>query len=929
MRFVFRLLSIVLVVLAMAQARGDGEEAPSVEDLEFFEAKIRPILVDRCISCHGPEKQKSGLRLDLREAALKGGSFGPAVVPGDPSTSTMIDALSYEGDVSMPPKGKLPDAEIAVLTDWVRRGAAWPETKANASADASRGHWAFQPVADPAAPPVKAEDWPRSPIDRFVLARLEAKGLAPSPPADRRTLIRRASFDLLGLPPSAEEVSAFEGDPRPTDEAFSTLVDRLLASPRYGERWGRHWLDVARYADTKGYVFTDDPELPWAWAYRDWVVRAINEDLSYDQFLIQQIAADRLPLGEDRRPLAAMGFLTVGSRFMNNNQDILDDRIDVVTRGLMGLTVTCARCHDHKFDPIPTQDYYSLYGVFASSKEPDVLPLFEDPPHTKEFEAFQAELGNLERAISEYLDVKHRDLVASARSRMAEYLVAAHKAGDKPSTRDLRRIAREGDLNPVMLDRWKAYLDRDATSRNPVFAAWHELRALPGEGFADRASSLVAGWSANPDPARPIHPLILEALDEGNPADLPAVAAIYARVLNATETIWEDYARTAAHDGKPTEALPDPLREELRQVFHGPDAPPELGRHAATDRDLLPNRESQEEYKKKRQEVEDYRMKGPGAPPRAMVLEDASTPVEPHVFRRGNPGNQGEAVPRRFLKVIAGESREPFRDGSGRLEMARAIASPENPLTARVLVNRVWMHHFGQPIVATPSDFGLRSDPPTHPELLDHLARAFMADGWSLKRLHKRLMLTAAYAQASDDRPEARAIDPENSLLWRMNRARLDFESTRDAMLKVSGRLDDAIGGPPAPDLLAPSMNRRTLYGKIDRLRLPGLYRAFDYPDTNATNARRDRTTVAPQALFLMNHPFAIDSAHAVLERPEVAAEVDLLPRVQRLYRLLYNREPTAREAAIASTFLEGADRSAWDRYVQGLLITNEFVFVD
>jgi hypothetical protein len=384
-------------------------------------------------------------------------------------------------------------------------------------------------------------------------------------------------------------------------------------------------------------------------------------------------------------------------------------------------------------------------------------------------------------------------------------------------------------------------------------------------------------------------------------------------------------------NGKAPGPLPVPALEELRQVFHGPDGPPNLPRGAVNDLALLPDRPSQARMQELKKAVETWRASGPAAPPRAMTLHDLATPIEPRVFVRGNPNNPGETVPRRFLAVLAGPGRKPFRIGSGRLELARAIADPSNPLTARVLVNRVWMHHFGTPIVATPGDFGLRSDPPSHPGLLDHLAAAFVKDGWSVKALHRRLMLSRAYQQASGDRSECLAADPENALYWRTNRRRLDFEATRDALLAVSGRLGGVIGGPSDRDITAPGSSRRTLYGYVDRLNVPVLYRAFDFPDPNATSPKRDGTTTAPQALFLMNHPLALVAARDVLKRPDVAELTATSGRVGRLYLILFGRGPSGDEEALAERYLEAERGSAgaWERYAQALMLSNEFLFVD
>jgi len=698
-------------------------------------------------------------------------------------------------------------------------------TGASADDEAKR-HWAFQPVRKPPLPKVKDAAWPRTSVDRFLLARLEEKGLAPSPPADRRTLIRRATFDLLGLPPTPEEVAAFEADPSP--DAYARVIDRLLASPHHGERWGRYWLDVSRIADTKGYVFFEEAQFPWAWTYRDYVIRAFNDDLPYDRFLLEQLAADRLPAGKDRRPLTALGFVTLGGRFMNNAHDIIDDRIDVVSRGLLGLTVGCARCHDHKYDPIPMRDYYSLYGVFASCTEPTVPPLFADPPDTKEYADFAKELQAREAKLKDFVRAKHDELVKSAQVRVAEYLMAAYAQRDQPTTEEFMLIADGADLNPTMIVRYQKYLERTRKGQYPAWAAWHALADLPEKDFASGAVSLC-GQLAKPDAARPVNPLVARAFADKPPKTLAETAQRYGELLNNAEKLWQEALKEAASAKRQAPAgLSEPAQEELRQAFHGPDAPANVALLPYGDLSLLPDRPSQGKLQELRKAVEQWRATGPGAPPRAMVLEDLPVPNEPRVFRRGNPNNPGEAVPRQFLEVLSGAARKPFSDGSGRLELARAVASKDNPLTARVMVNRLWQHHFGRGLVTTPSDFGLRSDPPTHPELLDHLATVFVEGGWSLKAMHRLIMLSAVYQQRDDDRPECRRVDPENALLWRRVPRRLDFEATRDSLLTASGRLARTIGGPSVNDLTSTAATRRTLYGHLDRLNVPGLYRTFE-----------------------------------------------------------------------------------------------------
>jgi hypothetical protein len=765
-----RFNTLLLVCLLIAPTLSDSVRAADPQAVEFFEKQVRPVLVARCQSCHGPKRQQGGLRLDSRASLLKGSDNGPAIVPGEPEKSALIRAIRYGDDIQMPPKGKLPVEVIAHLTDWVKMGAPWPEsedrtqTRTMSVAEVRRTHWSFQPVKKPGVPSVKDTSWVKTPIDTFVLAQLESKGLAPSPAADRRTLIRRLTLDLHGLPPTPEEVAAFEADRSP--DADARLVDRLLASPRYGERWGRHWLDVARYADSKGYVFTDERRYPFAYTYRDYVIRAFNEDLPYDQFVLQQLAADQLPLGEDKRPLAALGYLTLGRRFLNNIHDIIDDRIDVTMRGLQGMTVGCARCHDHKFDPIPQKDYYSLYGVFASCEEPKDLPLIDKPQPTAELAAFEEELAKRKAEVEKYR-TEHKDELAKG-----------------------NRKFRDG------------------------------LRAL-------------------------------------------------------------------------------------------------------------------------RKKVEAWQATSPASPPRAMVLADRPTPMEPHVFLRGNPNNQGLAVPRQYLEVVAGEKRQPFQHGSGRLELAHAIADRNNPLTARVLVNRVWLHHFGAGLVRTPSDFGLRGEPPTHPQLLDWLAATFIDEGWSIKKLHRLILLSNTYQQTSSNDPRLLQTDPENRLLARMNRQRLDFEAMRDSLLAVAGRLDASMGGRAAELTTAPFSPRRSVYGFIDRQNLPGLFRTFDFASPDTSTPQRYTTTVPQQALFLMNSPFVIEQARHFVQHADVAGQTTDEARINRLHQLAYGRAAEPDEIALGLRFLADARPreaakpkadtrlSIWEQYAQVLLLSNEFAFVD
>lgn len=636
---------------------------------EFFEKRVRPLLVQHCVECHGPNQQEGGLRLDSRTQVVQGTEdLAALVVPGDPPNSRLIQVLQYsEDDVQMPPEEKLPAADLKVLTEWVQAGAVWPDHAEFGKAiahdpEAWKRHWAFQPVSDPPKPPIGDDNW--HPIDAFIRFPLQQKGLPPSPLADARTLARRISYAITGLPPDRDALA--EADSLPPQRVFgwaNDYTDRLLNTPQFGERWARYWLDVSRYADTKGYVFREDREYKEAWRYREWVIQSLNSDMPYDEFLKRQIAADQLPGHDDPAQLAAMGFLTLGRRFLNNKHDIIDDRIDVVTRGTMGLTVTCARCHDHKFDPIPTADYYSLYGVFDSSDEPK----------------------------------------------------------DDPS----------------------------------------------------------------------------------------------------------------------------PLR-----------------------------------------------------------LVDREKPREPVVFIRGSAGNRGPRVTRHFLTALSDPDPAPFQKGSGRLELAEDIASPDNPLTARVAVNRIWMRLFGRGLVESPSDFGVRTPPPSHPELLDHLTTYFIRHQWSRKQLIRYITRSWTWRQSSAARPDADRVDPENRLLARRERMRLDFEAFRDSLLAVSDHLDATVGGPSVDITTRPFPNRRTVYARIDRQNLPGLFRTFDFASPDAHAPKRYQTTVPQQALFQFNSPFMMEQAARVAAQADADSEQQ---KIRQVYQQVLMRDPAEDERTAAAEFLRQA----------------------
>jgi mono/diheme cytochrome c family protein len=968
--------ALALGFVAASSLAADGPAASSPAGQErFFEEKVRPVLAANCQECHGAKKQESGLRLDSRAALLAGGDSGEAaIVPGDPDRSVLVKAINHAGDYQMPPKRKLADGEIAAIVEWVREGAPWPagqsaaiETKPPPGELARRhraSHWAYQPVVRPPRPEARVGNSQcriqneaggiQNSIDSFIVARLTAADLTLSPEADRLTLIRRLSFDLVGLPPSPEEVETFLADRSP--DAYERLVDRLLAAPRHGERWGRHWLDVARYADTKGYAFAQERRYAYAYTYRDYVIRALNADLPYDRFLLEQLAADRLPEAE-REPsrLSALGFLTTGRKF-NNRHDDIDDQIDAVSRGLLGITVACARCHDHKYDAIPTEDYYSLYGVFANCSEPAELPLIASPGdlearrQSEAYQKFEQELARLKTAADDFAAAKHQEFLDQARRQSADYL-ARIAAGD--SDRLLAKLPFMSldpkDLRPRLLERWRRYLEQRSRADDPVFGLWHDLLHVPSEAFAEKAQPVIARWLSLPtgNAAGQCNPALHELLSGDAPAARMDVPRIYGKLLSDAYDRW----LSAGGDGVALGSLADDWRQ-IAMILAADNSPTNV---PPDDIRQYLNRADRNKYSELQKKVESYQANSPFAPPRAMVVADNAKPTEPRVLVRGNPARPGNQVPRQFLLVLAGDSRQPFTEGSGRLELARAIVSADNPLTRRVIVNRLWMHHFGEPLVLSPSDFGIRCEPPTHPELLDELASDLLENGWSLKALHRKMVCSATYRQTSiadfglriaDSKQSAsnpqltirnpQSLDPENRLLWRMNRRRLELEAVRDMLLAAAEELDLSMFGRPVELTKAPFPRRRAVYGFLDRQDLPNLFRVFDIASPDSSSPRRPRTTVPQQALFFMNSPFVVEQAKALAARPAVAAAADNDGKIAALYRLVLARAPDGEELAIGHKFLAAGQQSpaevklsSLEQYAQLLLLTNEAMYID
>jgi mono/diheme cytochrome c family protein len=906
---------------------GAKQAAPDEVGSDLFERKIRPLLDQHCSSCHGQQRQKGGLNLASRETMLAGGEGGVVVVPGKPEESPLIEAVGYEGAVQMPPSGRLSAGEIAALRQWVELGAPWPASpaatmrSAGEITDADRGFWSFRPVGSFPPPAVRQAAWPRQPLDAFVLARLEAEELEPVGQADRRTLIRRATFDLTGLPPTAEEVETFVADERP--DAYEQLLDRLLDSPHYGERWARHWLDVARFGEDQAHTF-QARLYPSGYRYRDWVVEAFNRDLPFDRFVMEQIAGDLLPDapgGSDRTGrLAALGFFALGPVYYADNAcamkaktDEYDDRIDTLARGFLGLTVACARCHDHKFDPISMRDYYGLAGIVASSDywEAPLAP----SDVVERYDAAQAKIKEAEEELKEAHRLEARRQGESLAPETVGYLVAVWKFDNRRKTEPeikLAAAAQEAGLPEAVLERWRAHLTADAEARHPLLASWREMLATQ-----DAAKDLSSD---------------AEALAAAERA-AASIQAILMAAINQRRTAEEQLAAVASKESQPRPAKPEienSAADILRYFVDDRSAPLALPKELVEK--LLPD-DRKQLLAAKQTQVEELKKAAGEKYPVAHSLREGK-PADMRIHRRGSPTDLGDEAPRGFLRIISAPDAQPFEQGSGRLELARAIADPANPLTARVFVNRVWQQHFGRGIVGTPSNFGLLGERPTHPELLDHLASRFVASGWSVKQLHREIMLSATYRLASSFNAANYERHPDNRLLWRMNRRRLDVEAWRDALLAACGNLDATMGG-PSLKLDDPNNRRRTLYAAVSRHELNPMLRLFDFPDPNLTSERRVITTVPMQQLFVLNSDFMVRQAKALAARLASHPAADDDHRIEQAYRWVFGRAPHERERQFVQEFLGSAGSAptekltSWEQLAQALLASNEFVFID
>ncbi len=903
----FSLIGLALAMLfgGFTQLTVAQEQTETPQQLEFFEAKIRPVLVQHCYECHAADSKhvKGGLLLDTRAATLKGGDSGPAVVAKNVGDSLLIGALKHES-VEMPPKGKLPETVIADFVAWVEMGAPDPRIGESVASskinfEEARKFWSFQPIIEPELPKVQRADWSRNDIDLFTLAKMEQLGLLPVAQAGKAELIRRATFDLIGLPPTPKEVIAFVQDE--SKNAFDKVIDRLLASKHYGERWGRYWLDVARYAEDQAHTFSVTPNSN-GFRYRDWVVSAFNSDMSYKQFVKMQIAGDFVAVESDRPydHLVALGYFGLGAQYYKNSDaakaaaDELDDRVDTLTRGFLGLTVSCARCHDHKFDPIPTQDYYSLAGVFNSSKLHNA-PLCK-PDEVAAYNAGQQKIKTTGEAIKTFLAKEKSTAAESHVGEISKTMLAVWKhqtAAESDQPISMAELAKQADLSEFLLQRWSRFLDVKQTGNVTALGPWFAL---------DRKKSVLED-------------------------EVAKVAEEFQQSVQALLKVRDGMAAPNLVAVQPNE--PHKPGEDLITKVFGKDGP-----LAVRDEDLekFLTVEKRDQLAQLRTQIEDAKKSAPAMYPIAHAYTEAKV-ADMKVFVRGNPANQREIAPRRFLTILAGQDPPLFQNGSGRRELAEAIANDDNPLTVRVMVNRIWQHHFGRGIVGTPSNFGKQGEAPTHPELLDYLASRFVKAGWSIKSLHREIMLSSTY-QLSTAFHEANAnIDGDNRYLWRMSRRRLDVEAWRDALLHVAGNLDPALGG-PSTKLADANNHRRTVYAMVSRHELDSLLRLFDFPDANITSEQRSETTVPQQQLFVLNSPFMLDQAKAFSARVHNEADANDEARIQHAFQLAYSRSASDVELELALAYLgskadEQTALTRWELYAQVLLSGNEFMYLD
>lgn len=1021
---------LLCVQLVTAAEPGSGQ-------VQFFEAQIRPLFEKYCVTCHSAERANGKLRVDSRAALLIGGSRGAALVPGRPQSSLVVDVFRRRGNVCRSFEAVIRTRQIDALTEWIESGAPWPQqekqhTRQGPSAGQESNFWSFAPIRAPMLRDVALRAWCQQPVDRFILDRLDGAGLSATPRSGKRTLIRRASFDLNGLPPSPDVVSRFLQDESP--DAFARIVDRYLASPRYGVRWGRHWLDVVRYADARDLIqLPAGSDFREIWRYRDWVVRAFNADLSYRDFIQYQIAGDllRLPDSEssDKDRLVATGMLALADFVPGDVDkdlmvaDYVDDMINVVGQGIIGLTLACARCHEHKFDPISTEDYYALAGIFFSTSLVDDIP--SNPGNTPlvrtelltrtERQRIDEQIARQRQPLREI-----EEQIAEIRSRFSAFEMLTITWGESGVT--LRRngrlagtsvgiksISRDPNINNLMIGEagsgksvkfrgWLAELqvyDRQLSEperlaiESSLMAEWFShstsavVKTTPGNeslllhfraddpGITRAADGSIETWpdrsgrektarvmpgvpgprqvsmNINRRPRKVLEFRGQESMSASQPPPLAgSLFLVYGRAGTAQggERIigWED-SRVGSHGLGLQPEGENSVRAILRnrgksgdvlskQAF--PIAEQGLDVEAVTRRKELTERLRQLEKRRKAASDAFEKLARPEIPQAISVREGGPFGTryagfqDAPVFRRGDHQDLGPRVRRRFPKAVRVSNPPQITSGSGRLELSKWLTRDDHPLTARVIVNRLWQHHFGEGIVRTANNFGSLGERPTHPLLLDYLASDLIRADWSLKAIHRRIVNSAVYQQQSVANPRGLAQDPENRLFWRMNRRRLEAEAIRDALLSVSGTLDGRMGGPAFSKLSTP---RRTLYLMTTRTgaKTSDYGALFDRADNNSIVGKRTQSVVAPQALFMMNDPFVMAQAVALSQR----VQVDVLAgrtqeRIHRLYQIVLGRFATQTELEIGRRIIERDTRRGWVRLCLVLLCTNEFIYL-
>ncbi|MGB6686936.1 MAG: PSD1 and planctomycete cytochrome C domain-containing protein [Terracidiphilus sp.] len=924
-------------------------------DADFFENKVRPIFANSCYGCH-TDMASGGLRLDSKAAFEKGGGRGVPVTPGDPDKSLLIQAVRQTGDLKMPKGGKLHDDQVATLVEWVKMGAPWPAESAAAITSATaktgtitekqREFWSFLPlktVTPPTIEDAQFKRWARTPIDRFILDGLHTAGLQPAPEADKRTLIRRATFDLTGLPPTQEEVEAFVNDK--SANAWEKVVDRLLASPRYGERWGRHWLDVARYSedDVRGLDPKRRGYMPFlgAYRYRDWVIKSFNTDLPYDRFITMQLAGDKLPYkstSERDENLIATTYLGAGpwvwdqAEPVQGRADERNERVDAVTRGLLGLTVACARCHNHKYDPIAQRDYYSIVGIFASStytEYPVVSPAAAAAYDQKDLEA-----AKLRADLEDYTMNLSKQLADALSIQTSDYMVAAWSVLGKPK-KTVDEVSSKKHLDPEVLQRWVEYLPKDHSY--PYLNDWKTMIASPDSSeeqarvLGDAFQKLVIRVRAK-----------AAEIEEQNDIIRAKNDVPKHHLRDAKPSEFETFDQFCPGCELELKALPTndaKLYQELFVTQSGDEEekfkPGVMSFYGwGLTRRLGPQWQAYIEAQQKQIDALDKDLKDTPYP-YVNGMADKPKAVDVKLNIRGNPHAQGDPVPREFLTVLSPPSAQPYSQGSGRLEFANDIAN--HPLTTRVIVNRVWKWHFGSGIVNTPDNFGAMGDKPSNPALLDYLAAEFVAHGRSIKWLQREIMLSAVYRTSVDESPEAHDKDGANRLYSHFNRQRLDAEELRDSILFAAGDLDLKDISGPSSDFSADNL-QRTVFCKVSRYRLNNYLMVFDFPNPSFTAEQRFSSNVPLQQLYFMNNPFVYKQAGILAEHVE--KEPTQVAQIAKTYEYLFQRKPTAEEVQLGIKFLsttpekpgytvEGKPITAWSEYARALLSSNEFQFVN